>query len=86
MSLLHQTDPVTDFVEQGRRFFDAPGAVSAMAFDDAVVKLKRHALSQLKDEKLAIAIGRLGPMIRDQELDRLRDAYRDIAGRLGQQV
>lgn len=86
MSLIHQTDPVSDFIEQGRKFIDAPGAVSGMAFDDAVVKMKRHALSQLKDEELAMALGRLARLIRDQEMDALRDAFSDLAVQLGRNV
>lgn len=81
MSLKFQTDPVEDFIKHGQHFLQAPSVIAGMAFDDALVKLKRHALSALKDEELAIAIGRLGPLVRNQDMESLRAAFDAVAAR-----
>lgn len=69
MSLKAEYKPFENFLTQGRRFIDSPGAISGMDFDDAVVTYKRYVISQLHDEPLSIKLNALGKAVRNQEVD-----------------
>ncbi len=84
MSIKFKSDPLGAFCQRGRKFLEAPGAISGMEFDDAVVNLKRYLLSQLHNRELAVTVGKLGPLIRNQEVDALCTLFEDILESLEQ--
>ncbi|MES9879232.1 MAG: hypothetical protein ABW162_18285 [Candidatus Sedimenticola sp. PURPLELP] len=80
MSLKVAYNPFEAFVKRGDAYVEKPGVVNGIEFDDATVALKRHVISQLHDEELALKLNRLGELIRKQHNEEIPALFEEIRG------
>ena len=67
------------FQNTARSFFDDPGLVSGIDFDDAAVTLKRYVLSELHNVELGSRLAGVPKLIRQLDVDTLRREVAEIA-------
>lgn len=84
MSLLNQTNPIDTFVLCGRQFLAEPEILHGLAFDDAVIALKRHAHVQLNNAALAEALGPFSRLIRERDVATLHTLFAQVEAMLAQ--
>ncbi len=66
------------FQNTAKRFFDAPGLVSGIDFDDATVTLKRYVLSEMHNVELGSRLAGVPKLIRQLDADALRREVSEI--------
>jgi hypothetical protein len=78
--MLIDTDynPKNSFFDAGNNYLSNPGAMEAIDFDDAVVVMKRYAISTMKDQELGMTLSKFGPLIRDQNIDEIRQLFEQV--------
>lgn len=70
------------FQAAAEAFLSQPNAMTGIDFDDAVVALKRYALSELKDQELGSELARLPKLIRALDVASIASLVDDVQRRL----
>ncbi|OQX30374.1 MAG: hypothetical protein B0D96_08045 [Candidatus Sedimenticola endophacoides] len=78
MGLITDYKPYESFLASGHAFFEAPGVMSSMEFDDAVVVYKRYVNSQLHDEAMGFKLNDLGACVRKLDVEGARALFKEI--------
>ena len=69
---------LTAFQNTAKTFFDDPGLVSGIDFDDAAVTLKRYVLSEMHNVELGSRLAGVPKLIRQLDVDALRQEVTEI--------
>ena len=69
---------LTAFQNAAKTFFDDPGLVSGIDFDDAAVTLKRYVLSEMHNVELGSRLAGVPKLIRQLDVDALRQEVTEI--------
>ena len=75
---------VGNFSARAHAFLGEPNLVHGIAFDDAVVTLKRYVLTELHDQELASLLGRFQKLIRAMDAATLNALVVDVEKRLAE--
>ena len=75
---------VENFSARAHAFLGEPNLIHGIAFDDAVVSLKRYVLTELHDQELASLLGRFQKLIRAMDTATLETLIADVEQRLAE--
>ncbi|MGB5201465.1 MAG: hypothetical protein WBN68_06120 [Sedimenticolaceae bacterium] len=73
---------VGNFSVRAHAFLGEPNLIHGIAFDDAVVTLKRYVLTELRDQELASLLGRFQKLIRAMDTATLNALVVEVEQRL----
>ena len=71
-----------DFLKKAQAFLSEPNFVTGIDLDDASVTLKRYVLTEMRDERLGSALGRVQKSIRNLDLAAVTELVTAVEGRL----
>ena len=71
-----------NFREKAQAFLAEPNPVTGIDLDDAVVTLKRYALSEMRDGSLGSLLGKFQKPIREANVELLSELIAELESRL----